>query len=81
MSIQNEMRRVKKTNLEHTAKRLRGEIGHLTRTICMNLDTSLTKAEDLPISDVDSQMDDLKSKWAELNMALGEISRLEEELR
>jgi hypothetical protein len=81
MSIQNEMRRMKKTNLEYTAKRLRGEIGYLTRTICMNLDTSLTKAEDLPISEVDSQMDELKSKWAELLQAMSEYSRLEEELR
>jgi hypothetical protein len=81
MSIQNEMRRVKKTNLEHTVRRMRMEIENLTRTICVNLDTSLTRAEDLPISDVDSQMDELKSKWAELNMAIGEISRLNEELQ
>lgn len=80
MSVQNEMRRVKKTNLEFTAKRLRMEIEGLTRTICVNLDTSLTPAEDLPIADVDGQMDELKDKWAGLNHALSEIERINQEL-
>ena len=80
MSLQNEMRRVEKTNLEHKAKRLRYEIETLVRTICVNLDTSLKAPENLPINDVDSQFDDLKTKWAELNMALGQISRLQKEL-
>ena len=81
MSTQNEMRRMKKTNLEHKAKRLRCEIESLTKTICVNLDTSLTQPEDLPISEVDSQMDELKSKWAELLQSMSEFARLEEELR
>jgi hypothetical protein len=79
--MQNEMRRVAKTNLEHKASRLRMEIESLTRTICVNLDTSMKPPENLPISDVDSQFDELKQKWAELNMALGQINRLTEELR
>lgn len=80
MSVQNEMRRVKKTNLEFTVKRLRMEIEGLTRTICVNLDISLTQAEDLPIADVDCQMDELKDKWGVLNQALSEIERINQEL-
>ena len=81
MSIQNEMRRVRITNLEHTARRLRMEIESLCKTICINLDCGLTKPEALPIDQVDSQWDELKAKWADLSVALAEIARLEEELK
>ena len=81
MSIQNEMRRVRLTNLEHSARRLRPEMEYLCKTICINLDCGLTKPEALPIDQVDSQWDELKSKWAELNVTLAEITRLEEELK
>ncbi|PKN71212.1 MAG: hypothetical protein CVU54_01970 [Deltaproteobacteria bacterium HGW-Deltaproteobacteria-12] len=81
MSIQNEMRRVRITNLEHTARRLRMEIESLCKTICINLDCGLTKPESLPIDQVDSQWDELKTKWADLTVALAEIARLEEELK
>jgi len=80
MSLQNEMRKTRKVNLEFVAKRLRGEIEALARVICINLDCSLQKPEGLPIAEVDSQFDELKSKWAELNTTLAEIARLEEEL-
>lgn len=81
MSVQNEMRRVKKTNLEFRARNLRNDIERICRTICINLDCSLKKPEELPIAEVDAQFDDLKSQWAELIAANAEISRLEEELR
>ncbi len=81
MSVQNEMRRVKRTNLEHRAKRLRGEIGNLGRMIGINLDCSLYAPEDLLVSEVDSQWDELKSKWSELKVCLAEIARLDEELK
>jgi hypothetical protein len=81
MSIQNEMRKIKLTNLRHQAATLRMDIGTLARTICINLDTSMTRPENLPVETVDSQWDELKSKWAELTIALSEIKRLEEELR
>lgn len=81
MSLQNEMRRVRKTNLEFTARRLRGEIENLSRIICMNLDCSMKKPEDLPIGETDAQFDELKAKWGELGVALAEISRLKEELK
>lgn len=81
MSLQNEIRRTRKVNLEFMAKRLRGEIASLARIICINLDCSLQKPEGLPIADVDTQFDELKLKWAELNTALAEIARLEEELK
>ena len=81
MSTQNAMRKIKLTNLNHTAARLRQEIGTLARTISINLDTSLTRAENLPVEVVDSQWDELKSKWADLTIALADIKRLEEELR
>jgi len=74
------MRKTRKVNLEFVAKRLRGEIEALARVICINLDCSLQKPEGLPIAEVDSQFDELKSKWAELNTTLAEIARLEEEL-
>ena len=80
MSAQNEMRRVKRTNLEFNARRLRGEITNLAQVICINLDCSLKKPEDLPIGEVDSQFDELKDKWAELSVSLEEIKRLEAEL-
>ena len=80
MSLQNEMRRTQKVNLEHKAKRLRGEIENLAQTICINLDCSLKRPEDLPVGEVDSQWDELKSKWAELTVSLNEIRRLEAEL-
>jgi hypothetical protein len=50
---------------------LRQEIGTLARTISINMDTSLTRAENLPVEVIDSQWDELKSKWAELTIALG----------
>jgi hypothetical protein len=81
MSIQNEMRKIKLTNLRHQAATLRMDIGTLARTICINLDTSMTRPENLPVETVDSQWDELKAKWAELTIALSEIKRLEEELR
>jgi len=81
MSIQNEMRRTQKINLEYKVKRLSGEIEHLTRIICLNLDRSMHRPEDLPVAEVDSQWDDLKSKWADLTIARTEIKRLEEELK
>ena len=81
MSAQNEIRRTKKTNLEFAAKRLRMEIENLAKVICINLDCSLHHPEDLPISEADSQFDELKEKWAELTVALAEISRLDQELK
>jgi hypothetical protein len=57
------------------------EIGTLTRTISVNLDTSLTPPENLPVETIDSQWDELKSKWMELNIAVRDTRRLEEELR
>jgi hypothetical protein len=81
MSEQNEMRRMRKTNFEYTAKRLRGEIENLVRVICINLDCSLHRPEDLPIAEVDAQFDELKEKWASLAVAMNEISRLEQELK
>jgi len=80
MSIQNEMRRTRKINQEYAAKRLRGEIESLARIICINLDCSLKKPEDLPIGEADAQFDELKFKWGELAVAIEEISRLEAEL-
>jgi len=75
------MRKIKLTNLRHNAVTLRMDIGTLARTICINLDTSLTRPENLPVETVDSQWDELKNKWAELNVSISEINRLEEELR
>jgi len=80
MSIQNEMRRVRLTNLEHMARRYRTEIESLCKTICINLDLGLlANPEDLPIAQVDSQWDELKSKWADLTIAVNEIKKLKEE--
>lgn len=81
MSLQNEMRRTQKANLEYKARRLRIEIQNLTRLLCINLDCSLHKPEDLPIGEADSQFDELKEKWGELGVALAEISRIDEELK
>jgi hypothetical protein len=80
MSVQNEMRRTQKTNLEFKAKRLRGEIDSLCRLIQINLDCSLKTPEELPVSEIDAQWDELKSKWADLSVANAEIARLESEL-
>ncbi|MCE5265718.1 MAG: hypothetical protein LLG97_19590 [Deltaproteobacteria bacterium] len=81
MSTQNEMRRMKKTNLEFKVKRLRGEIEALARIICINLDCSLKRPDDLPIAETDAQFDDLKAKWGELAVVNEEIVRLDEELK
>lgn len=80
MSIQNEMRRTQKTNLEHKAKRLRMEITRLSQIISVNVDCTLHRPEALFVEETDSQWDELKAKWADLNVALAEIKRLEEEL-
>ncbi len=80
MSLQNELRRTSKVNLEYTAKRLRQEIGALCRLIAINLDCSLKEPEDLPIPEVDAQMDELKAKWSELRVTNEKIRRLDEEL-
>jgi len=81
MSTLNAMRHVRITNFEHKAKKLRLEIESLSQIICINLDCSLHRPEDLPIDVVDNQFDELKSKWAELVSAQAEIKRLEEELK
>jgi hypothetical protein len=82
MSLQNEMRRVRLTNLEHIVRKLRLEIASLCKIICINLDLGLfSKPDDLPIAETDSQWDELKSKWAELIAHKEEIKRLEEELK
>lgn len=81
MSLQNEMRRTQKVNIEYAARRLRGEIENLSRLICINLDCSLKTPEELPVEVVDIQWDELKSKWAELSVANAAISRLEAELK
>jgi len=81
MSLQNEIRRTKLTNLEHNAKRLRMEIESLAKIICINLDCSLTKPEALDIAVLDSQWDELKNKWAELSVTLAEVAKLEDELK
>jgi hypothetical protein len=80
MSVQNAMRQVRLTNLEHSARRLRMEIESLCKTICINLDCSMQRPEALPVSEVDSQWDELKTKWADLTVALAEIARLRAEL-
>lgn len=81
MSLQNEMRRTRLANLHYAVKRLRAEIEGLRKLISINLDCSLHRAEDLPITDTDAMWDDLKAKWAELIAAQEEIKRLEEELK
>lgn len=81
MSLQNEMRRTRLTNLQYTEKRLRADIAALCRLIAINLDCMLRRAEDLPIVETDAQWDDLKSKWAELISVQEEIKRLEEGLK
>jgi hypothetical protein len=80
MSMQNEMRRVRLTNLEHIARRLRREIESLCKTICINLDCSMQQPESLPVGEVDSQWDDLKNKWADLTVTLAEIAKIKAEL-
>jgi hypothetical protein len=80
MNLQNEMRRVRLTNLEHTARRLRREIESLCKTICINLDCGLTKPESLPVGEVDSQWDELKNKWVDLTVTLAEIAKIKAEL-
>jgi hypothetical protein len=81
MSIENEMRRTRKTNLEHQTKKLRFDIENLTRTIRVNLDCTLTQPEDLPMDVIDSQIDELKMKWAGLLTTISELARIEEALR
>jgi hypothetical protein len=81
MSLQNEMRRTRLTNLQYTMKRLRADIMSLGRLISINLDMSMHRPDDLPVAEIDSQWDDLKSKWAELLAAQEEIKRLAEELK
>lgn len=82
MSLQNEMRRTHLTNLEHKCKRLRQDITALAKIICINLDLGLlSKPDDLPVAETDSQWDELKAKWADLIAAQEEIKRLEEELK
>jgi hypothetical protein len=80
MSMHNEIRRQRKTTLEYTCRRLRGEIENLTRSIAFHLDCSLVKAENIEIPVVDAMFDELKGKWGELLVALDEISRIEKEL-
>lgn len=80
MSVQNEMRRVRLTNLEYLVRGYRRGIEHLCKTICINLDCSLTRPEALPITEVDGQWDEVKNKWADLTVALAESARLKAEL-
>jgi len=80
MSMQNELRRVRRTNLDYQSRRLRQEIECLCRTISVNLDCGLLRPEQLPVEEIDGQWDELKTKWAALSVANAGIARLEEEL-
>jgi len=80
MSLQNELRKQNRTNLEFKARRLRDQLKSLAATISINLDTSLRKPEETPVLEVDAQWDEYKAVWGELLQANADIERLNEEL-
>lgn len=51
------------------------------RHLRQSLNTLLTPAAELEIPLLDEQWDELKTAWMDLHIALGEIARLEKELR
>jgi len=51
------------------------------RYLCQSLNTLLTPPEELEITLLDPQWDELKTAWLDLHIVLAEITKLEKALR
>lgn len=66
---------------EQKQARLQMRIEGYARHIRQSLNTTLTPAAELEIPLLDEQWDELKAAWAELQVVMSDIARLEKELR
>lgn len=81
MSIERAALRGKMAEAEQKRDKFKLSIEGFTRYIRQGLNTALTTPEELEIPLLDEQWDDLKKAWIDLHLVLGEIAKLEKELR
>lgn len=81
MSIERAAMRGKLAEATDRRDKLLLKIEGVARHIRQSLNTTLTPPEELEIPLLDEQWDDLKTAWIELHLVLGEIARLQKELR
>jgi hypothetical protein len=81
MSIERAAMRGKLAEAEQKRDKLKLKIEGFARHMHWGLNTALTPPADLEIPLLDEQWDELKAAWCDLHIVLGEIARLEKELR
>lgn len=81
MSIERAAMRGKLADAIDRRDKLKLRIEGVARHIRQSLNTALTPPEELEIPLLDEQWDDLKTAWIDLTVVLGEIARLQKELR
>lgn len=81
MSIERAAMRGKLAEAEDQQKRLILKGEGLCTAVRQSLNTALTPFEEMEIPQVAQQMDDLVLTWAELVKVMGDIGRLQRELR
>lgn len=81
MNMERAALRGKLAEAEQKRDRLKLKIEGLARHIRQSLNTILTPPDELEIPMLDEQWDELKSAWCDLHIVLGEIVRLQKELR
>jgi hypothetical protein len=81
MSIERAALRGRLAEAVEKRDKLKLKIEGFARHIHLGLNTALTPPAELEIPLLDEQWDELKSAWCDLHIVLGEIVRLEKELR
>lgn len=81
MNLEREAMQGRLAGLRQQRDKLRLRIEGNARLICQGLNLLLVPIDDLEVSLLDEQWDDVKSAWAELIAINAQITRLERELR
>lgn len=81
MSLERAAMQGKLAEAKQKRDRLKLKIEGNARHMCQSMNTLLTPPEELEIPLLDEQWDELKMAWAELHVAILDISRLEKALR
>ena len=81
MSLERAAMRGRLAEAQQKRERLKLKIDGNARHLRQGLNTALTPAAELEVPLLDEQWDELKTAWAELQVTLADIDRLERELR
>jgi len=81
MNLERAAMRGRLAEAKEKREKLKLRISGNARHMCQSMNVLLTPPEEFEIPLLDEQWDELKSAWMELQLVLGEIARLEKELR